>query len=54
MPKEICYQNIKKQILILQDEVEVTENLRKFLHHLIYRPNNMQAEDHQEPKQERK
>ena len=43
-----------KQILILQGEVEVPENLRKVLHHLIYRPNKIQAEDHRKPKQERK
>ena len=38
---------------ILQAEVKVTKNLRQFLHYLIYRPNNIQVEDHHERKQQR-
>ena len=33
---------------MIQCQVEVPENLRQFLHHLVYGPNKMQAEDHQE------
>ena len=33
---------------MIQCQVEVPENRRQFLHHLVYGPNKMQAEDHQE------